>query len=147
MFDSKQGFTLIEVLLVIGIIAILAAIVIVAVNPARQFAQARNSQRRSGVQTILNAVNQNMIDNQGDFNCTTSLPTSSSTISSADTGTDICDCLIPEYTAELPVDPETGHFNSCDDYNTGFTISTTEADRVTVSAPAAELEEDISVTR
>lgn len=131
--------------MVIGIIAILAAIVIVAVNPARQFAQARNSQRRSGVQTILNSVNQNMIDNQGDFNCTTSLPSSSSTISS--TGTDICGCLVPEYTAELPVDPETGHFDSCDDYNTGFTISTTDADRVTVSAPDAELEKTISVTR
>ena len=144
MFDSK-GFTLIEVLLVMGIIAILAAIVIVAVNPARQFSQARNSQRRSGVQTILNAVNQNMIDNQGSFNCTTSLPSSSSTISSAET--DICDCLVPEYTAELPVDPQTGHFNSCDDYDTGYTISTGEADRITVSAPAAELDETISVTR
>ena len=48
---NKKGFTLIEILVVIGIIAILAAIVVVAVNPARQFAEARNSQRQSNVES------------------------------------------------------------------------------------------------
>src|SRR3984957_10976324 len=71
---KNSGFTLIEILVVIGIIAILAAIVIVAINPARQFAQARNSQRQSNVEAILNAIGQNMTDNKGLFTCGVALP-------------------------------------------------------------------------
>ncbi|HVU79832.1 MAG TPA: prepilin-type N-terminal cleavage/methylation domain-containing protein, partial [Candidatus Paceibacterota bacterium] len=66
-FKKAGGFTLIEVLIVIGIIAILAAIVIVAINPAKQFAQARNTQRESNIGAILNAIGQRAADNKGIF--------------------------------------------------------------------------------
>lgn len=54
--NFREGFTLIEVLLVVGIIAILAAIVIIAINPNKQLADAHNAQRRSDIQTIQKAV-------------------------------------------------------------------------------------------
>ncbi len=38
---NQKGFTLIELLVVINIITILTSVVIVALNPARQFAAAR----------------------------------------------------------------------------------------------------------
>src|SRR5258708_32989606 len=66
---SQKGFTLIELLVVIGIIAVLATIVIIAINPARQFAQARNTQRESNVSTLLNGIGQNVADNKGILNC------------------------------------------------------------------------------
>ena len=45
----KKGFTLIELLVVIGILAVLLTIVLIAINPGRQFAQANNTKRRSDV--------------------------------------------------------------------------------------------------
>ena len=60
---KKSAFTLIELLLVIGIIAVLAAIVILAVNPMRQLAQARNAARQSDSKEVMNAIQQYVIHN------------------------------------------------------------------------------------
>lgn len=133
---AQDGFTLIEILVVIGIIAVLAAIVIVAINPGRQFAEARNTQRTSNVQSILNAVGQNMADNKGVFSCATgALPTSAAAIATTG-GYDLRGCIAPTYIAEIPVDPSNGVAWNGSTYDTKYTImedaSTT---RVTVCAP------------
>ena len=65
--SGRWAFTLIELLLVIGIIAILAAIVMVAINPTKQMGNARDAQRRSDVNKILNTFYQFAIDNNGSF--------------------------------------------------------------------------------
>ena len=62
---NKKAFTLLEILLVVAAIAILASIVILAINPSKQLADTRNSQRRIDVNTILNAVYQYAIDKNG----------------------------------------------------------------------------------
>ena len=63
----QKGFTLIELLIVVAIIGILAAVVIIAVNPGRQLAQANNAQRSNDVNAILNAIGQFAADNAGQF--------------------------------------------------------------------------------
>src|SRR5436190_20047022 len=62
---TQKGFTLIELLVVIGILAILLAITLIAINPARQFGQANDTNRRSSVTQILNAVGQFGASNSG----------------------------------------------------------------------------------
>lgn len=139
----KKGFTLIELLVVIGIIAILAVIVLVAVNPARQFAQARNAQRTSDVTTMLNAIHQEAIDNNGTINagitadCT---PTQSIDNAAGGAGADLS-ALAPTYVSTLPTDP-----TSASGSDTGYDVCVLSG-RVTVSAPDAELSATISITR
>lgn len=147
---KKSGFTLIEILVVIGIIAILAAIVIIAINPAKQFAQARNTQRQAGVNAILNAVGQRLADNKGvfagdysiggvDYHCSV-IPTAASTtiLTANTTASGALGCLVPTYISVLPSDPQTG--TAAD---THFDIKADSTGRITVCASEAANETSI----
>lgn len=153
----QKGFTLIELLVVIGILAILLAITLIAINPARQFSQANDTQRRSDVNSILNAVHQFMADNNG--TPPAGIDTTVRTITDAGglADVDLCASLVTLYLADLPLDPTAGTEapagSICNavgaDYNTGYTIVQSATDnRITVTAPSTELASpDISVTR
>lgn len=73
----KKGFTLIELLIVIAILAILATVTLLVLNPAQMFAQARDSQRISDLNTLKSAIALYMstvttpyLDNNSGANCT-----------------------------------------------------------------------------
>lgn len=159
--SNQKGFTLIELLVVIGILAILLAITLIAINPARQFAQANNTQRQSDVNAILNAVHQYMADNNGtppagipaddgDPLTEDSLPIGVNAAAPI-TVVDLCTPLAPTYIAALPTDPQSGvdPVTICaTDHNVEYNIVQSNTNsRITVTAPGAELGAVISVTR
>lgn len=147
----KRGFTLIEILVVIGIIAVLAAVVLVAINPSRQFKLARDTQRISNVNALLNTISQNIAEHHGIFTCGTSpmtLPNVPTVVKSGGSGVDIASCVVPAYISVLPFDPSaTGaHFASAIDYDTQYVVYQDAEGRVTASS-TGEITPSISVTR
>ncbi len=151
---GKQGFTLLEILLVVAAIAILAGIVIIAINPGKQLAETRDAQRWSDVNAILNGVYQYSIDNDG------ILPTGISTtgkvigLSNGGCGTtctaenngiaclDLKFYLVPNYLVAIPMDPSDGR-----ELNSDYYIKKDADGRIVVGACDPEEATEISVTR
>lgn len=140
----SSGFTLIEILLVVSAIAILASIVVLAINPNKQLGETRNAPRRADVNTILNAVYQYSVD-------TGSLPGSITTMQKEICRTGgACAGLVDlsvltsneKYVTSIPVDPTGASANGA-----GYEIFKTANNRITVVAPDAEQGVTISVTR
>lgn len=144
---KKSGFTLLEILLVVAAIGILAGIVIVALNPAKQLGETRNAQRRADVNTILNAVYQYALDNNGNLpatipqnaacdNTATKEVCKTTQTGTCSTGVDLHTSLVgatEKYLVAMPTDPSASTTNG-----TGYYVVKSANGRVTVCAPGAE---------
>lgn len=151
MPEKQKGFTLIEILLVIGIIAVLATVVIVALDPATRFADARDSRRLSDIQSILSATQQYIVDNKG------VLPSGlNTTEKQIGTGTSGCEltvgdcsantsyCLdlstdLARYLKSLPYDPQNGsaattRYSIVADANNIVTVQACDSTDATISS-------------
>lgn len=108
--QKTAGFTLVELLIVIVVIAILAAISVVAYSGIQQ--RARDSQRVQDVKTIAQALELYYMDN-GHYpasGCSPSCPTPKKINSSWATTSDgtwsiLESALVPECVSALPADP------------------------------------------
>ena len=157
MSKFKKGFTLLEVLLVVAIIAILAGIVILALNPGKQLGDARDAQRSADVNTILNSIYQYAIDNNGNLpagidavggssqvfgTAATGADTTCTATTTVAAAVDLSATLIPTYIVAVPADPTTGTAA-----NTDYYINRDANGRLTVGACDPEQASAISVTR
>ena len=127
---NNRGFTLIELLIVIGIIAILAAAVIIAINPGRQFEQARNATRWSHMNSIVNAVYSYTIAEGGSFpDCVSGHE--GDFVHALD-----CETDLEDYMSSIPEDPQIGG-GDCSGYiikldNNRVTIKPYEGEEITI---------------
>src|SRR5438105_2757882 len=95
----QAGFTLIELLVVIGILAVLMGIVLVAINPSRQFNQANDANRSNSIRQILNAVGAYAADHKGALPpaIAAGWPIAATEIGAAAGQLNICSDIVPTY--------------------------------------------------
>jgi type IV pilus assembly protein PilA len=142
---KRRGFTLIEILLVVAAISILAGIVILAINPSKQLGDTRNAQRRADVNTIMNAVYQYALDNNGNLPAAIT-STDLDICKTGGTCTGLSDLVVlttaQKYLTTMPFDPTSSSTNG-----TGYHIIKNTNGRVMITAPSAEQSAVISITR
>ena len=117
----------------------MAAIVLIAINPNKQIAQARDTVRQADINTIQKVLEQYLIDNKAYPISISTTPGYICNTASLQTGGPACTgfvdlkVLVPNYIAEIPKDPQaTGT-------NTGYIVSINPSNnKIYVQASLAE---------
>jgi len=152
--QTSKGFTLIEFLIIIAIIAILSAVVFVALDPLTRFQDTRDSRRWSDITSILDAIKVDQVDNGGSYlsaintattseifmiaanSNTTGCNTNCASVTDADNCIDLSGLVTEGYLAEIAISP-----NGAYEWNastTGYTISRSTTGAITIEACEAE---------
>ena len=112
---EKKGFTLVELLVVIALVSVIAAMSLVALNPADIFARSRDSKRFADMAMLMNAFERYNIDNGsypdlvGVMRISSSLPQEQTgPLQSAVNGWIVSD--VSKYISRLSTDPKNVDF-------------------------------------
>ncbi len=146
----STGFTLLEMLVVVGILTILALAVFVSIDPLTQFAESRNARRWNDVNSLSTAVYRYIITNNsypvGVSTTLQQIGTGGSGCAAACPGaTDTCLDLsnsLSAFLIQIPQDPAGGSAAQ-----THYTIVRNNDNIVTVSACGAENNQIIKIAR
>lgn len=146
--NFQKGFTVIELLMVASLVAVLASLLIVTINPVSHFAESKNALRWSNVNSLLNAVYQYEFDNKGAP--PQGVDATPREICNVDTDKTLCTAnglidlslLVPKYIRAIPLDPVATGANG-----SGYQISKDAEGKVTIRALYAENADTISVSR
>ncbi|HXK32305.1 MAG TPA: prepilin-type N-terminal cleavage/methylation domain-containing protein [Candidatus Paceibacterota bacterium] len=142
MNKKTRGFTLMEVIIVVAIIAILASAVLIALNPAKNLRDARNATRWSQMNSITNGIYSYVIENKGLYPDCLSTTTgriiydedaSSTAWNLVDIET--CDELTPIFLPSFPKEPQDK------EYVVGY-MDATSSDRIIIRCTADEAIDD-----
>ncbi|MBI5414925.1 type II secretion system protein [Candidatus Peregrinibacteria bacterium] len=142
----NQGFTVLEMILIIAGISVLIGIVVFIINPGKQVSESRNSERQEEINDIILAVYKYALEHEGRF----PENISSELREICDISGEECRNLVDlgvlfsekKYLEKIPVDPK-GFF----EHGVGYKIRITDDGKITVTAPLAENGETIEITR
>lgn len=149
----RAGFTLVELILVMGILSMLLSLTFITLDPATRFAQVRNGTRTNDVNAILTSIHEYIVDNDGalpgGINTTLKqLGTCGSGGATACPGAagaclDLSTLpLLAKYIKNIPQDSKDGTAST-----TKYSVVADANNIVTVSACGAELGKTIQVSR
>ncbi len=148
---KQSGLTLIELLIVIAIVAILAAIIYESIDPPRRMAEVRNASRWSSVNAILNSYLKYTVDNVAEPVVLSSglyyligTDTSGCNACIAKTTEPACidlSVLVDRYLTKIPGDPSFAVDNDLNGIwdKTGFYIMRSNNGRISVGACSPEI--------
>lgn len=114
-FYKKDGFTYVELLIVVGIMIIFGVFFVMAVDPVGKIKAQRDSQRESDINSVLLSVEQKIRNDRG-WNCPFGpLPQDKFTAIGTRPGEyDLYSCLMPNYLSKYLVDPKEGSITGRD---------------------------------
>jgi len=154
---DKKGFTLVELLIVLGIIAIVLTIILVLLDPPRRFAEARDAHRASDVESVIHAIRIDEVDHAGYSTAAiyTLYPGNNYQIGTCISGGEFCGNMLTEescvdlsrlrdqgYLGKIPVDYLYGTTEK-----TGYYIRRNTNGSLAVGACYPERTDEIEVTR
>ena len=158
---AKKAFTLIELLIVISIIAILASVVFVALDPLKRFQDARNSSRWADVTAVVSAIKVYQVDNSGSYPTTVGSMAAGTPYMIGATGCgntcsaasitsgnclDLSELVTDGYLGNVPISPNASG-SSWTSTTTGYALTKASTGLITVVACDAENDESISVSK
>jgi prepilin-type N-terminal cleavage/methylation domain-containing protein len=162
---KNSGFTLIELIIVVAIIALLAAASLVAINPGKRVGDANNAKRWSDITAIADAYSAYLVDNGGTHPTTTAFTNgvtysiTSTTVAhaercAADTtngnattttaNVNLSNLVTSGYIGAIPSDPG---YVAADTYNTGYYLYKESSGKLVIGSCDAYNSANIEVVR
>ncbi len=154
MRTNEQGFTLLEVCIVTGVMVLLVLFALFILRPASFKKELESAERRTEVAAIAQGL-QRYKAAKGQF--PSNIPLELKAIGSPEEQFNLCPLLVPAYLGDIPIDPGAGaKFLGYDvstaicstqgvEYGSGYGISRGVDGSVTISAPSA-VGEKIEIT-